>query len=104
MNENTILTIVISCIGSAGLWTLVNTIINRKYKKQDDNDLIKRALKGLLYTDCVEWGEKYINQGYIDTQDFNDYLKYHYEPYVGLGGDGVVQKLMNEIQKLPTHK
>ncbi len=104
MSENTILTIVISCIGSAGLWTLINTIINRKFKKQDDNDVIKRALKGLLYTDCIEWGEKYTTQGYIDTQDFNEYLKYHYEPYKALGGDGTIDRLMNELQKLPTHK
>lgn len=103
MSETTV-AVIISCIGSAGLWSVINLLINRHYKKTDDNDVIKRALKGLLYTDCIAWGEKYTAQGFIDTQDFNEYLRYHYEPYKALGGDGTIDRLMGELQKLPSHK
>lgn len=102
MSENTILTIVISCIGSAGLWTLINTLLNRKFKKNDDNDLIKKALKGLLYTDCLEWGEKYVEQGWISTEDFHDWNTYHFSPYKALGGDSAVDRIDATLKNLPS--
>jgi len=102
MSENTILTIVISCIGSAGLWTVINALLQRKFKKNDDNDLIKKALKGLLYTDCLGWGDKYIEQGWISIDDYNDFRRYHYEPYKALGGNSAVDRVETTLKALPS--
>lgn len=102
MEKDLIVTIVLSCLGSAGLWTIINTLLNRRFKKTDDNDLIKKALKGLLYTDCLGWGDKYIEQGWISIDDYNDFRRYHYEPYKALGGNSAVDRVEATLKNLPS--
>jgi hypothetical protein len=99
MNEN-VLTIVLACVGSAGLWSVVNLLIARHYKKHDDNDVVRRALKGLLYTDCIEWCQKYIDAGSIDIRSYNELLRYHVQPYRDLGGDGTIDSMMEIVEDL----
>jgi hypothetical protein len=102
MENSLIMTIVLSCLGSAGLWSLITLLIQRKFKKDDDSDLIKKALKGLLYTDCLGWGDKYIEQGWISIDDYNDFRRYHYEPYKALGGNSAVDRVETTLKALPS--
>lgn len=47
---------------------------------------------------------KYIEQNYITNEEYENLYNYLYLPYVEMGGNGVVQRLMDEVKKLPIKK
>ena len=59
---------------------------------------------GLAYSEIINRSEHYIKRGYIETEEYNELNKYLYQPYSEMGGNGTAQKLMTEVQQLPTSK
>lgn len=68
---------------------------------KEENDLIKRMVMGSLYGRTKYLGEQYIKKGYISMQEYSDWIKYLYQPYKDAGGDGTIDKIAAEINKLP---
>ena len=59
---------------------------------------------GLAYNKAIELGITYIQRGYVTNDELEDYRKYLYEPYVELGGNGVVERIMTEVMTLPIRR
>ena len=97
MHLDIILTLVVAVCGSTGFWTLLMT---RNKKKSAE----ARLIMGLAYSEIIKRSEHYIKRGYIETDEYNELNKYLYEPYSEMGGNGTAQKLMKEVQQLPTSK
>lgn len=68
---------------------------------KEENELIKRMVLGSLYDRAKHVGEQYINKGWISMQEYSDWNKYLYQPYKDAGGDGTIDKIAAEINKLP---
>ena len=89
--------IVTSLITSQGLWNHVST---KSRKDSAEADL----LLGLGHTRIMNLCEKYIHRGWITPEEYEDLITYLYHPYLELGGNGTVKKMVeNEINRLPIH-
>lgn len=91
---NTIVTLVVTLIGSGGLWTF---LIARMTKKDAKNDM----LIGLAHDRIIYLGESYIQRGYISTPEYENLNDYLFKPYKKLGGNGSAERIMREVEKLP---
>lgn len=101
-------TIVISILGSGALAALISGIFSlvlyKVQKKDKQEDATSRMILGLGYETIVELGVKLIAQGYVTEAQYTDLIKYLWEPYRDLGGNGTAEKVINEVKKLPLRK
>lgn len=89
--------IVTSLITSQGLWNHIST---KSRKDSAEADL----LLGLGHTRIMNLCGKYIKRGWITPEEYEDLITYLYKPYLELGGNGTVKKMVeNEINRLPIH-
>lgn len=102
--ENFMVTLVLACIGSSGLASIVVALLNRKWSKDDKNDSRIDAIVNadkVLMVDRVRWlSKQYMAQGCISLED-KENLKEMYAAYKALGGNGHLDTAMAEIEKLP---
>ena len=59
---------------------------------------------GLAYDRLMYLGMKYIERGYITSDEYDDFQKYLYLPYKELGGNGTAERIMSELTNLPIKK
>ena len=58
-------------------------------------------LKGLGHDRICYLGGKYIQQGFITKDDYENLNDYLYLPYKKLGGNGTAEKIIKEVNHLP---
>ena len=83
---------------STGFWAFITTAIQNRSKKQN---ALTRMVLGLGHEKIIELCIKYVNRGYIISDEYEDLKSYLYEPHNELGGDGTAEKWMKEVEKLP---
>lgn len=89
--------IITSLITSQGLWAHLSA----KWQKDSAES---ELLRGLAHTRIMSLCEKYIDRGWITPEEYEDLITYLYHPYLELGGNGTVKKMVdNEINRLPIH-
>lgn len=87
-------TVVVSILGSSGLWTLVSKRLDRK-------DVKTKLLLGLAHDRIMQSGTYYLERGYITNDEYENLYNYLYEPYLEMGGNGSAKRLMEQVEKLP---
>lgn len=92
-----IASIVISAIASSGLWAFIQ-------KKMDKKDAKTQLLVGMAHDRIIWLGMSYIERGHITQDEYENLIRYLYEPYAALGGNGSAKRIVNEVNKLPIHK
>jgi len=95
--EELIITVIVSVFASSGFWAFMLGMYERKRKCESAED---RALKALLHDRVFDISKQLIKRGSVTTEEY-DNLKYLYEPYQELGGNGTCQRLKTEVDKLP---
>lgn len=80
--------------GSGGFWVY----LTHKYKSRDD---ISKLIMGLAHDKIVYLGMKYIAKGFVTQDEYEDLIKYFCEPYISLGGNGSVDRIMRMVKMLP---
>ena len=77
----------------------------RKYDKDDGKDknleALKTGLKWVIYDRIRYLGLKYISEGVVDFDDRRILKEMHNTYHEGLGGNGDLDNLMNEVNRLP---
>lgn len=63
-----------------------------------------KLLMGLAYDKVTTIGLKYIDRGWITMEEFEEYERYFFEPYLALGGNGVAKKIRDRVARLPFRK
>jgi hypothetical protein len=91
---NAVVSVIVATLASSGLWAYV---ASRSNKKSDSTKL----LLGMAHGRMIEQGMVYLRRGWVSTDEYQDYKEYLYDPYKSLGGAGVVDRLMEELAKLP---
>ena len=92
-----------------GLITQLGALILHKVKRKDekadakdkDNEAIKAGLKWVLYDRIRFLGQHYISNGQVDFDDRRILNEMHKSYHDGLGGNGDLDVLMAEVNKLP---
>jgi hypothetical protein len=86
--------VVCSVLGSGGLWTYLQTRDNKR-------SATTKLLMGIAYDQITGLGIGYLERGWISKDELEELLKYFYEPYKQLGGNGIAERVMNEVKRLP---
>ncbi len=89
-----VITVLCSVLASSGFWAW---LMNRRDKK----DKNAKMILGLGHDRIIFLALKYIDRGWISSDEYEDLNKYLYRPYVEMGGNGTAERLMNEVKKLP---
>ena len=89
-----IITAIAAIFASTGFWAFVT-------KKTDNNAAEQKLLMGLAHDRLISQATKYIHRGYITHEEYDDIREYLYLPYLKKGGNGTVEKIMAEVDKLP---
>ena len=100
-----ILSVFASVMASSGFWAF---LLSRKEKKErakekeeDKKSATNRMLIGLGHDRIINLCIKYIERTWISKDEYEDLMKYLYEPYIELGGNGTAKRLIEEVKKLP---
>lgn len=94
--KQTILTVVLTLLGSAGFWGYLEA----RRAKKDSNT---RLLVGIAHDRITYLGMKYVERGSITQDEYENLNDYLYEPYAAAGGNGSAKRVMEEVKKLPLH-
>ena len=77
----------------------------RKYEKTDEKDAdikaLKTGLKWVIYDRIRFLGQNYITSGKVDFDDRRILNEMHTCYHDGLGGNGDLDNLMHEVNRLP---
>lgn len=90
----------LSALTGSGVMAVVLAVLNRKWAKQDKTDAIVDGLKVLMVDRVRYVGNCYIKAKSITMGD-KETLKEMHEAYKALGGNGHLDAVMSEIEKLP---
>lgn len=91
-----VITITCSVIASSGFWAYFQR-----------RDTLKGAhtqlLLGLAHDRIIHLGMSYIERGYLTKDEYEDFEKYLFKPYSEFGGNGLAEKVMNDVKRLPIY-
>lgn len=93
MQSNTLVTVLITLLASSGFWAFVSMLFEKKSARS-------KMLLGLGHDRIIYLGMKYIENGEITQGEYENLQKYLYEPYKKMGGNGMAERLMEEVKKL----
>lgn len=92
-----IATVVASVIASSGFWAYFT-------KRSERKSATTQLLLGIAHDRIIFLGMSFIDRGWLTKDEYEDFMKYLYEPYSEFGGNGLAERVMIEIQKLPIRK
>ncbi len=92
-----LLTVFSSVLASSGLWAYV-------MKRSEKKDIKTQVLIGLGHDRIMYLGMKYIEQGWITQDAYENLHDYLYVPYQQMGGNGSAKRIMDEVDRLPIRK
>lgn len=101
MEKETLETIIVAIFASSGFWAFLLAIVNKIIDKRSAKN---KMLLGLGHDRIIALCEKYINQGWITSEDYENLHDYLYIPYKKMGGNGTAEKLMHDVDKLSIRK
>lgn len=101
LKSEVLVTLIVAIFASSGFWAFLLAIIQKKLEKKNASS---RMLLGLGHDKIKYLAERYIAQGFVTSDDYEDLYKYLYKPYKEMGGNGTAEKLMDEVNKLPIKK
>lgn len=90
------ITILLAVLGSSGLSAIIVAVLQHHWSK---DNAVMMALKVLLIDRVRYLGRCYIQDGEIHLDD-KENLREMFKAYKGLGGNGDLDIVMNEVDKL----
>ena len=96
MNQLTtvLATVIGSLLASSGFWVFVQ-------KKGNAKSAQSKLLLGLACDRIIDLGMKHLSRGMITLDELENIDKYLFEPYSEMGGNGLAERIMNDVRKLP---
>lgn len=86
--------IILSLFGSSGFWLYMQ-------RRQERKSANTRLLLGMAHDRIVYVGKTYIHRGFLTLDEYEDFMKYLYEPYSEFGGNGLAERIVDEVKRLP---
>lgn len=66
-----------------------------------DFNALCRCVTGIAMFRIAREAKRYIDKGYVTSEEYHTLKHNLYEPYVALGGNGLATKFMQEVEELP---
>lgn len=88
-------TVIVAVLASSGFWAFVQS-------RRDKKDAKTLMILGIGYQQIRMIGKEYLDRGYITFDEYNEFIKYLYEPYKALKGDGAADKIKEQLSRLPS--
>ena len=96
------------------LYALQASEREKERKRQDEtqNSLIKKeqfealchCVTGIAMFRIAREAKRYIDRGFITSEEYHTLKHNLYDPYEALGGNGMAKKYMGEVEELPMHE
>lgn len=83
-----------SMLGSGGFWKFLDS---RNHK----NNAQAQLMMGIAYDKITTLGIQYIDRGWITKDELEEFQRYFYIPYKGLGGNGIAERIAKQVSDLP---
>lgn len=93
----TVISIFAAVMASSGFWAFLQ-------RKTDKNDAATKLALGLAHNEIVSQGLAFIERGYIMKDEYDDFVKYLYAPYATFGGNGLAQRIFEQVSDLPIRR
>jgi hypothetical protein len=84
---------------AAGVFKIIDSLMQRKFNKCDKKDAVKEALKVILLDRILYLGRAYIRTCKVDADDRRRLIEMH-RIYHNLGGNGDADLIMSEVKEL----
>lgn len=94
MGWELLVTSLVTILGSSGIWGYI-TVKHTKTKTSD------RLLKGISQHLITQEGRRLIEKGYVTPSEYANMHRGLYKPYKQAGGNGLAERIINEVEKLP---
>lgn len=88
------LTFLTTLAASSGFWAYM-------MKRFESRSATTRMILGLGHDRICYLAMRYIKKGYITNDEYENLYNYLYKPYLEMGGNGCVERLVHEVNKLP---
>lgn len=88
-------TVVCAVFASSGFWALIQ-------KLSENKDAKSQMILGLGHDRIISLCKQYLEQGWIAVDDYENLHEYLYVPYKAMGGNGTAEKLMKQVESLPS--
>lgn len=96
-----VITVLVTVIASSGFWAGFWVLIQ---KRTSQRDATTSLLLGLAHDRIIFLGMSYLERGWITHDEYDDFIKYLYQPYSEFGGNGLAEKVKHDVDKLPITK
>lgn len=80
-------------LASSGFWAWLT-------KRGEKNSAEAAMLRGLGHDRIMELGSRYLDRGWLTSDEYENLKVYLYEPYEKLGGNGTARHIMERVDKL----
>jgi len=90
-----LVTIIGAFLASSGFWAWLQS-------RQRKKDHSTKMILGLGHDRIIYLCDKYIDRGWISTDEYENLREWLYEPYEAMGGNGTAKRLMAIVENLPT--
>lgn len=95
--------ILFAVLGSSALASLISGIFNLAANRKKQESSVEAGVRILLYDRIKHLGTKYIEQGYITHDEYEDLVRMHDVYHTALGGNGFLDDIMNQVRHLTRH-
>ena len=99
MELGTVIALISACLGSSGVTAIVLAVLQRKWAKDDRVDALVAAQKVIMVDRVRFIGKAHIEHGEISLED-KETIKEMFSAYKALGGNGHLDTVMSEVEKL----
>ena len=86
-----------SVLASTGFWTYMQ-------KRDVRKGATTQLLLGLAHDRIIFLGMGYLERGWLSKDEYEDYMKYLVKPYSAFGGNGLAEKVVEDVKKLPIQR
>lgn len=100
MSEGLLIAIISAVLGSSVLTTILNRIFTKRDKKEADESAERIALRLLMKSRVRDLCLKYIEQGWIYADEYEDLISMWENYHYALGGNGYLDHLMEAVKEL----
>lgn len=87
----------VTILCSSGIWGYITLRVTKR-------DGSTKLMVGMAQHMIVTEGRRLLDQGYVTLDEYRNLHKGLYGPYVRVGGNGLAEKIMKEVDKLPSKK
>ena len=93
--------VVIALISAGSMLVASSGVFSYILKRHNRSSAATKLIMALAYFKSYDMAFIYVQRGYVTKDELEDFKKYIFEPYKELGGNGVLEKIMNDVMNLP---